>query len=144
MLKILRAQSEHFSRMYEIHKECFKESMSEPLFLEELTHPSRVYFVAVSDGVVIAYAGAWNTGEDYCIISIATAKTHQRQGMALKLLERLKIDAERKKIKALSLEVSTKNKPAIELYRKLGFIITNTRKQYYKNGDDAYVMWLYS
>ncbi|MDR0850308.1 MAG: ribosomal protein S18-alanine N-acetyltransferase [Christensenellaceae bacterium] len=143
MLKILRAQDEYFARMYEIHKECFDEAMSEPLFLEEITHDSRMYFVILVEGQVEAYAGAWNTGEDYSVISIATSKAHQRQGLAGKLLERLITDAERKKIKALSLEVNTKNKPAIDLYRKMGFIITNTRKKYYKNGDDAYVMWLY-
>ena len=143
MLKILRAQSEHFSQMYKIHEECFEEFMSLPMFLEEVSHDSRVYFVVVLDGEVLAYAGAWDTGDDYAVISIATAKAYQRQGYAEKLLERLVVDAERKRIKALSLEVNTKNKSALELYRKFGFIITNTRKKYYKNGDDAYVLWLY-
>ena len=143
MLKILRATDEHFDAMYEIHKQCFEEQMSEAMFLEETQHSSRVYFVAVLEGSVAAYAGAWNTGEDYCIISIATHKTFQRQGLAGKLLERLVVDALAKKIKVLSLEVNTNNKAAIGLYRKMGFIVTNTRKKYYKNGDDAYVMWLY-
>lgn len=144
MLKILRAQSEHFDRMYEIHKECFAEApLSQPLFFEELEHDSRKYFVVLIDGVVQAYAGAWDTGEDYSIISVATAKSCQRQGLACKLMERLIEEAYREKIAALSLEVDVNNKPAIELYRKMGFIITNTRKKYYKNGNDAYIMWLY-
>ena len=42
-------------------------------------------------------------------------------------------------LKLITLEVATKNKAAINLYDKFGFLVVNTRKHYYDN-DDAYLM----
>jgi len=38
------------------------------------------------------------------------------------------------------LEVRKSNKKAKNLYKKLGFQFLTTVKQYYKNGEDAYIM----
>ena len=40
------------------------------------------------------------------------------------------------------LEVNEHNAPAINFYKKLGFIETNKRKKYYKDGADAIIMFL--
>ena len=42
-------------------------------------------------------------------------------------------------IENVILEVNINNKPALNLYQKLGFNIINIRKGYY-NGEDAYIM----
>ncbi len=43
----------------------------------------------------------------------------------------------------MTLEVRPSNAPAVALYRKLGFEVLGTRKNYYTNPDeDAYVMGL--
>lgn len=146
MAQIYRCDDRHFDQMYDIHKDNFgDEAMPKNLFLDELNTPSRVYYVALDDKTadVIGYAGAWNTGDDYSIISVATKEDYKKTGVATKLLNRLILDAKEKDIYALSLEVNEHNTPAINLYRKLGFIITNTRKNYYKNHESAYIMWLY-
>ena len=39
-----------------------------------------------------------------------------------------------------TLEVRVSNTPAINLYKKLGFIVVTTKKQYYSDGEDAYYM----
>ena len=146
MAQIYRCDDRHYDKMFEIHQERFgEEAMPKNLFMDELNTPSRVYFVALDDntGEVIGYAGAWNTGDDYSIISVATTQSHARQGVASKLIGRLIGDAKEKSIFALSLEVNEHNEPAINLYRKLGFIITNTRKNYYKDRASAHIMWLY-
>ena len=146
MAQIFRCDDRHYDQMFEVHKECFgEEAMPENIFMDEINTPSRIYFVALDDQTqeVIAYAGAWNTGSDYSIISVATKPSHVRRGIATRLLKRLIEDAREKEIFALSLEVNEFNEPAIKLYRKLGFIITNTRKNYYKNNASAHIMWLY-
>ena len=38
------------------------------------------------------------------------------------------------------LEVRESNTPAVELYTKLGFEIARTARNYYADGEDAYVM----
>lgn len=42
----------------------------------------------------------------------------------------------------VELEVRTRNKEAIQLYRKFGFSIERLITHYYRNGDDAYLMTL--
>ena len=143
-IEIYRADDRHYDQMFEIHKECFlDEAMHEGLFMEEVEGESRVYFVALDGDKVVGYAGAWNTGTDYSIISVAVSGEYRKNGIAVRLLNRLVADAKKKEIYSVSLEVSEKNIPAINLYKKLGFITTNVRKSYYKNNTAAYIMWLY-
>ncbi len=143
--EIFKANSDHFDDMFDLHASCFEgnELMTKALFIEEINNPTRIYFVVLNEGRVVGYAGAWNTGSDYSIISVATDVNHRRRGVARKLLRRLILDAEEKNINALSLEVNEHNEPAIELYRSLGFITTNVRPNYYKDKTSAYIMWLY-
>lgn len=146
MAQIFRSDDRYYEQMYEIHKQNFlDEAMPKNIFMDEVTDKSRIYFVALDDQTkqVVGYAGAWNTGSDYSIISVATKQEYQHKGIATKLLKRIILDAKEKEIYSLSLEVNEHNTPAINLYRKLGFIITNTRKNYYKNRTSAYIMWLY-
>ncbi len=144
MVEIFRADDRHYDQMFEVHKECFaEEAMTEGIFMEEVEGSSRVYFVAIDGEKVVGYAGAWNTGTDYSIISVAVTESYRKNGIALRLLNRLVTDAKKKEIYSVSLEVSEKNIPAINLYKKVGFITTNVRKSYYKNNTSAYIMWLY-
>lgn len=143
--EIFRSNSDHYDGMFEVHSSCFdgNELMNKNLFIEEVTNATRVYYVVLNEGKVVGYAGAWNTEGDYSIISVATDKNYRRQGIATKLIKRLILDAKEKNINALSLEVNEHNTGAIELYRRLGFIITNVRENYYKDKASAYIMWLY-
>ena len=43
----------------------------------------------------------------------------------------------------ITLEVNEKNIPAISLYKKYGFETLGTRKKYYNNQFDAYIMTKY-
>jgi ribosomal-protein-alanine N-acetyltransferase len=45
--------------------------------------------------------------------------------------------------KDIVLEVRNSNQNAIDLYEKCGFKVVNTRKNYYKDGENAIVMKLY-
>jgi ribosomal-protein-alanine N-acetyltransferase len=144
MVELFRADDRHYDQMYDLHKDCFlDEAMTQGIFMDEVENESRVYFVALDGDKVVGYAGAWNTGSDYSIISVAVDPEYRKNGIAVRLLNRLITDAKKKEIYSVSLEVSEKNIPAINLYKKLGFITTNVRKSYYKNNTAAYIMWLY-
>lgn len=144
MVEIFRSDDRHYDQMFEVHKECFPEdSMTEGIFMDEVTNDTRVYFVALDGEKVVGYAGAWNTGSDYSIISVAVTEDYRKNGIAVRLINRLVTDCKKKGIYSVSLEVSEKNIPAINLYKKIGFITTNVRKSYYKNNTAAYIMWLY-
>jgi len=67
---------------------------------------------------------------------IYVSKEYRNSGIATELIKNLK---EYEGVKTILLEVSCENIPAINLYKKLGFIQNGIRKKYY-NGVDAYLM----
>ncbi|MEM3896759.1 MAG: ribosomal protein S18-alanine N-acetyltransferase, partial [Archaeoglobaceae archaeon] len=76
------------------------------------------------------------------IVSIAVRKEFRGHGIGEALLrEAIKRLRARGKTK-IALEVRVSNKPAQELYKKLGFRIVDTIPSYYSDGEDAYYMVL--
>lgn len=76
------------------------------------------------------------------ILDIIVHINHRQQGFGQKLLDKSLEFMKDKNIKNISLEVKVTNKEAINFYKKNGFKITTTRKQYYESGTvDAYLMY---
>ncbi|MEM0202671.1 MAG: ribosomal protein S18-alanine N-acetyltransferase [Archaeoglobaceae archaeon] len=76
------------------------------------------------------------------IVSIAVRKEFRGHGIGEALLrEAIRRLRARGKTK-IALEVRVSNKPAQELYKKLGFRIVDTIPGYYSDGEDAYYMVL--
>lgn len=89
---------------------------------------------------IVSYVITIETLDDVNIISIATENNYKKNGFATTLINWYKQYAKNNN-KTLSLEVKSKNKPAINLYTKLGFKTIHQRKNYYKDGDDALIMF---
>ena len=88
------------------------------------------YFENILAGYLITYDNV----DSLDIFEIAVDKNFRKKGIASKLLNR--INDERK----ILLEVSEKNRVAINLYKKNGFKMISRRKNYYLDGSDAIVM----
>ena len=73
-------------------------------------------------------------------MNIVVRKNYRRNGVGQKLLDELINLAKETNLNNLSLEVNSKNVPAIKLYEKNGFIQIGIRKKYYNNIDDAILM----
>ncbi len=71
-------------------------------------------------------------GRETEIIDIGVHPQFRKQGIAAKLLKRLENEAKSKNSREIQLEVREDNFPAINLYRKLGFIKVGIRKNYYQ------------
>lgn len=71
------------------------------------------------------------------LLRIGVPFEFRRQGIAEKLIEAL---IQISGIREIFLEVKSENFPAIELYKKKGFIIFALRKKYYPDGKDAILM----
>lgn len=78
--------------------------------------------------------------DDINILYIATDNRHKRMGYAKAMINF--IFGLLKEGQSMSLEVKSKNLPAIRLYESFGFKTLNVRKSYYKDGDDALCMFL--
>ncbi|MDR3257386.1 MAG: GNAT family N-acetyltransferase [Mycoplasmataceae bacterium] len=86
---------------------------------------------------LISYLFTATTKGEIDIVKIFTAEAYRQKGFAIKLLAFLESKYPKH---ILYLEVNELNKPAINLYHKLGFQQINVRKKYYNNINDAIIM----
>jgi ribosomal-protein-alanine N-acetyltransferase len=128
--------------VYEIERETFSDPWSKASFLSSIAEPSNHYLVAIVDGSIVGYCGYWGIAGEGYIYNVAVKPSHLRQGIGLKMLEQLIMQAVSRGITSLTLEVRQSNESAINLYKRLGFTEAGTRKDFYtKPLEDAIIMW---
>lgn len=143
-----------------LERELFgRGAWSENMVREELAAPARTYYVCVDDNgsrssltrgpstqntpAIVGYAGFWYDGDDAELMTIGVAGSHQRRGIAARLLATLVDEAKKQGAARMLLEVRVDNDPALALYRRFGFTRMGLRKRYYQPGNiDAYTMAL--
>jgi [ribosomal protein S18]-alanine N-acetyltransferase len=74
------------------------------------------------------------------VVSVAVLSDHRQKGIGRALVEEAIVGVKLKKSDELYLEVRCSNNEAIKLYEKIGFIIKQRLKAYYRDGEDAYLM----
>lgn len=74
------------------------------------------------------------------VVSVAVLLEHRKKGIGRALIEEAIAGVKLKKSDELYLEVRCSNTEAIRLYEKLGFVIKQRLKAYYRDGEDAYLM----
>lgn len=79
-------------------------------------------------------------GVEADVLTVAVLPEYARQGIATHLMGELEKWSEEKQASAMMLEVGVENIGAITLYEKLGYQTIVTRKNYYGQGQDAFVM----
>ena len=76
------------------------------------------------------------------LVSIAVSESYRRRGIATILLSNSMKAIKKYKIHEYVLEVRVSNYTAIRLYEKLDYKIENIKKNYYRDGENAYFMTL--
>ncbi|MBD3196897.1 MAG: GNAT family N-acetyltransferase [Candidatus Lokiarchaeota archaeon] len=74
------------------------------------------------------------------LVSIAILEQYRRKGVASALLMNSMPAIEKHNISEFVLEVRVSNYPAINLYKKFRYKINTIKKQYYRDGENAYYM----
>lgn len=74
------------------------------------------------------------------VVSVAVLDEHRKKGIGRALVEEAIIGIKYKKADELYLEVRCSNSEAVKLYEKIGFVIKQRLKAYYRDGEDAYLM----
>ena len=74
------------------------------------------------------------------VVSVAVLEEHRNKGIGRALIEEAIVGTKIKKADELYLEVRCSNNEAVRLYEKIGFIIKQRIKSYYRDGEDAYLM----
>jgi ribosomal protein S18 acetylase RimI-like enzyme len=80
-----------------------------------------------------------NTGH---LVSIAVSQVYRKKGIAKSLLTNSMKAIKKYKIHEYVLEVRVSNYNAIKLYEQFNFKISNIKKNYYRDGENAYYMTL--
>jgi len=74
------------------------------------------------------------------VVSIAVLEAHQGKGSGTALMLEGINGVIIRKSDEIYLEVRVSNESAVQLYKKLGFIIKSRLKSYYRDGEDAFLM----
>ena len=141
-IEVIEMKEEHLDGVMIVENLSFKIPWSKNSFLEELSNDLAIYYVAVSDGRVIGYAGLWKIFDEGHITNIAVHPEFRRCKAASRILDKIIAMSDETGIKSLTLEVRKSNLPAQRLYANYGFKIEGIRRKYYSDtGEDAYIMW---
>ncbi|MHA7217365.1 ribosomal protein S18-alanine N-acetyltransferase [Arthrobacter sp. MDT1-48-3] len=113
------------------------------MFYSEFFQPdTRRYIVAEVDGEAVGYAGLMVLATTADIQTIGVLPRFEGQGIGRALLTELLDEARRRGADNVMLEVRADNPRAQQLYTRFGFARIHTRKRYYRDGVDAWVMRL--
>jgi ribosomal-protein-alanine N-acetyltransferase len=127
----------------EIERRVFPDPWSRNMFLEELLHPDANSFKAIVNQELAGYIFLHRIFDEWALLNLAVGGRWRRQGIATALLNHVVRLARIKHLYRITLEVSEKNQPAIDLYKKFGFQQIGRRPRYYQyNQADALVMEL--
>ena len=74
------------------------------------------------------------------VVSVAVLEEHQGKGVGTALMFEGINGIIIRKSDEIYLEVRVSNESAVQLYKKLGFIIKSRLKSYYRDGEDAFLM----
>lgn len=132
---------EDLAHVMAIENACF----SSPWTLAEyeyelLENPFASLFVYEVDHQIIGMFDVWVTFEVAQIANIAIAPDFQGKGYGQQLMNELIDFCVKKDCENITLEVRISNESAISLYHKNNFVISHIRKNYYEDGEDAYLM----
>jgi ribosomal-protein-alanine N-acetyltransferase len=117
--------------------------MDEAHLRQELARPwSRLWVAREADDQPIAFLISWHVADELHVLNVATRADRRRQGIARALLDEAVGYARTRGIRHVLLEVRRSNRPAIALYRGVGFFAMGVRARYYPDNEDAVEMVL--
>ena len=137
----LPSDAKEISRAEQI---IFPDPWTEDDIISTISTEGAMCYTAISDGKVVAYIIGRQIPPEGEIYRIATIPERRRRGIAYRLLDYAVTCERGRGLESLFLEVREKNIPAKNLYKSYGFREVGIRKNYYKDGSDAIIMFKYA
>ena len=140
--RIRRASRADLLEVYRIERDAFPPPWPFEAFERYLGESG---FLVADDGAIAGYVvadtvtghGGRRVGH---IKDLAVRRDRRREGLGSRLLERAVGVLASTPADAVKLEVRESNGPAIDLYRRHGFVYRRTLPAYYADGEDALVL----
>lgn len=143
-LEIKVLDERHLEDVIRIEKECFSKPWSENAVRELLLSEKAELLGAFDGGRLIGYSCLEWVLDEGSLTNIAVSDEYRKMGVGSQLMAALMKSAEEKKLAFVTLEVRVSNLPAVNLYRKFGFLDVGTRRNYYDAPrEDALLMTRY-
>ena len=124
-------KAQHVPQVAELEKLCFSMPWTLDMLRSQLPDEKHEFLAAERDGEVLGYVGMMYILDEGYISNVAVSPEQRRQGIADALIETLMDRAGALELSFVTLEVRASNDPAIELYKKHGFVPVGRRKNYY-------------
>lgn len=92
---------------------------------------------------LLAYISFYHFSPELEILNFAVIPSRRRQGLGQKLLNLLLQASAKMDIEKIVLEVRETNLPAINLYKKSGFLLEGIRKNYYPDTGERALIYVW-
>src|ERR1044072_9027018 len=123
---------------------CFVdgEAYSRETFEYLLTSPDSVSYRAVTpDGTMVGFiVGLIEPDHTGHVTTLGVAPEHRRRRIAERMMLKVEDGFRRHNVRLIRLEVRALNSSAQQLYRNLGYTVTQRLPRYYSNGGDGLLM----
>lgn len=139
------ATTEDLEQILKIEQQCHVAPWTEDHFRAELIKPYSQFLVLTDDETdtkIVGYIVSWLMFDECQILNVVVDLPYRGLGFAKRMIRKAAIVAAQKGVNRVVLEVRKSNLPAIQLYQGLRFVITQIRRGFYSNGEDAYFMTL--
>ena len=132
MTKITLLEREHLRGAAEIEGLCFSEPWSEKS-LELLLSDRNFGVVALVGGEVVAYGGMTCVLDEGAVTNIAVHPDYRCRGIGRAILSEMLVEADKRGVSSVFLEVRVSNSAARGLYLSSGFTECGVRKNFYRH-----------
>ncbi|MCP8685977.1 ribosomal protein S18-alanine N-acetyltransferase [Marinobacterium sedimentorum] len=126
-----------------LQPQCFDPPWSQDMLRARLVHSRGLNLGIFCDGDLQGFVLLSHVLDEAEVLQIGVAPQYQRAGLARQLLTQAQAQLAGLGIERLMLEVRASNRPALGLYRALGFIEDGRRRGYYPTStghEDAVLM----
>jgi len=138
---VRRAKNEDLRRIVEIEGRSFKYPYSILVLTTLLNLYPEYFLVCEYCGEVIGYVVAViDKDSSGHIVSIAVDPNYRGLGIGRLLMNSIESKLRNDGITKFKLEVAVSNYVAINMYKSLGYEVVKVLKNYYPDGEDAYLM----
>lgn len=141
-MMIRKAEISDINHLVHIENAVFPDDpWKESNFSYELeSNPYAEIYLFEDDSSIAGFIDLWITFEQAQIANIGILPEKRRKHIGSDLLAFAINKAISENCETVSLEVRVSNSSAIALYEKFGFTIAGTRRHYYEDGEDAWLM----